>query len=198
MNPYFASTNHLADLLFLTTVSAWGMMELSQRSSQPQRQGASRIGGPRSRVIRLAFVVASVVVANGTPHVFPAAAIRPGAASFAAGMVVLLGGLVLRGWSFKTLGQYFTHTVMVSSDQPVIATGPYRVLRHPSYTGVLLACIGVGLAAANWADLAALLLLTLTPLLWRIHIEEHALSATLGERYRAYAAQHKRLVPLVW
>jgi protein-S-isoprenylcysteine O-methyltransferase Ste14 len=72
------------------------------------------------------------------------------------------------------------------------------VLRHPSYTGVMLACIGVGLAAANWADLAALLLLTLTPLLWRIHIEEQALSATLGERYRAYAAQHKRLVPLVW
>jgi protein-S-isoprenylcysteine O-methyltransferase Ste14 len=113
-------------------------------------------------------------------------------------MVVLLAGLVLRGWSFKALGQYFTHVVMVSSDQPVIATGPYRVLRHPSYAGVLLAVIGVGLAAANWADLAGLLLLVLTPLLWRIHVEENALRATIGDAYRAYAAQHKRLVPLVW
>ena len=41
-------------------------------------------------------------------------------------MVILVAGLVLRGWSFKALGEYFTHTVMVSSDQPVISTGPYR------------------------------------------------------------------------
>jgi protein-S-isoprenylcysteine O-methyltransferase Ste14 len=138
------------------------------------------------------------VVVNLAPHVFPAAAIRPGVAAFAAGMVILLAGLVLRGWSFKALGQYFTHTVMVSSDQPVIATGPYRVLRHPSYTGIILIGLGVGLAAANWAALAGVTLLILTPLLWRIRIEENALSTTLGDRYRAYAAQHKRLVPLVW
>jgi protein-S-isoprenylcysteine O-methyltransferase Ste14 len=196
MYPYF-ETNHLAGLLFLTTVSAWGMMELSQRS-QPQRQGATRIGGAASRLVGLAFVIASAVVVNVTPHVVPAAAIRPGAVSFAVGMAILLPALVLRGWTFKTLGQYFTHTVMVSSDQQVITAGPYRVLRHPSYTAILLACIGIGLASANWADLAALLLLTLIPLLWRIHIEEHALLATLGDRYRGYAAQHKRLVPLVW
>jgi protein-S-isoprenylcysteine O-methyltransferase Ste14 len=129
--------------------------------------------------------------------VVPAAAIRPAPVAFAAGLVILLAGLVLRGWSFKALGQYFTHTVMVSSDQPVIATGPYRVLRHPSYTGVILASIGVGLASANWADLAGVLFI-LMPLLWRIHVEENALKATVGDRYCAYAAQHKRLVPLVW
>jgi protein-S-isoprenylcysteine O-methyltransferase Ste14 len=196
MNPYF-ETNHLAGLLYLTTVSAWAMMELSQRS-QARREGAKRIGGRVSQLVGLAFVIAAAVVVNVAPHVVPTAAIRPGAVAFAAGMVILLAGLVLRGWSFKTLGQYFTHTVMVSSDQPVIATGPYRLLRHPSYSAVLLACIGVGLAAANWVGLAGLMLLTLTPLLWRIHIEEHALLATLGDRYRAYAAQHKRLVPLVW
>jgi protein-S-isoprenylcysteine O-methyltransferase Ste14 len=109
-----------------------------------------------------------------------------------------VAGLVLRGWSFKALGQYFTHTVMVSSDQPVIATGPYRVLRHPSYTGIVLASIGAGLASANWAGLAGGLVPTLAFLLWRIHVEENALATTLGERYRVYAAQHKRLVPLVW
>jgi isoprenylcysteine carboxyl methyltransferase (ICMT) family protein YpbQ len=42
--------------------------------------------------------------------------------------------VALRGWSFAALGQYFTFTVMVSSDQPVVTAGPYRVLRHPSYT----------------------------------------------------------------
>jgi protein-S-isoprenylcysteine O-methyltransferase Ste14 len=106
--------------------------------------------------------------------------------------------VALRGWSFAALGQYFTFTVMVSSDQPVVTAGPYRVLRHPSYTGILLACMGVGLAAANWAGLAAITLLPLAILLWRIHIEENALLATLGDRYRTYASHHKRLVPLVW
>jgi protein-S-isoprenylcysteine O-methyltransferase Ste14 len=116
----------------------------------------------------------------------------------AAGLVILLAGLVLRGWSFKVLGRYFTHTVMVSADQPVISTGPYRVVRHPSYTGVIMAVFGIGLAAANWAGLAAVMVLILMPLLWRIHVEEKALLAALGDRYRGYAAQHKRLVPLVW
>ena len=196
MNPYFA-TNHLAGVLFLTTISAWGMMELSQRS-QPQRQGATRIGGGVSRLVGLAFVIAGFMVVYVAPHVVPTAAIRPGAVAFAVGLPILLAALVLRGWTFKTLGQYFTHTVQVSSDQPVIAVGPYRVLRHPGYAAILLACIGIGLAAANWAGLAGLLLLSLTALLWRIHIEERALLATLGDRYRTYAAQHKRLVPLVW
>jgi protein-S-isoprenylcysteine O-methyltransferase Ste14 len=196
MEPYFI-THHIAGLLILVATQAWGMMELSQRS-QPQREGATKIGGIGSRLGLLACLIASIAVVNLAPHFVPAATIRPGAAAFAAGMVLLLAGGVLRGWSFKTLGKYFTHIVMVSPDQPVITSGPYRLLRHPSYTGVVLAVIGVGLASANWAGLAGLLLLTLAPLLWRIHIEEGALLATLGDRYRSYAAQRKRLVPLVW
>jgi protein-S-isoprenylcysteine O-methyltransferase Ste14 len=62
----------------------------------------------------------------------------------------------------------------------------------------LLACAGIGLASANWVGLAGLALLPLVLILWRIHIEEHALLATLGDRYRCYAVQHRRLVPLVW
>jgi protein-S-isoprenylcysteine O-methyltransferase Ste14 len=87
---------------------------------------------------------------------------------------------------------------MVSPDQPVITSGPYRLLRHPSYTGILLVGAGVGLASANWAGLAAMTLLPLAVILWRIPVEEHALLATLGDRYRCYAARHRRLVPLVW
>jgi protein-S-isoprenylcysteine O-methyltransferase Ste14 len=197
MQPYF-ETNHLAGTLLLIAVMAWGMMELSQRSNLPQREGATRIGAIRFRIAFLACLISTAAVVNLAPHVVPAAAIRPGAAACAAGLVILLAGLVLRGWSFKVLGRYFTHTVMVSADQPVISTGPYRVLRHPSYTGVIMAALGIGLAAANWAGLAVIMALIITPLLWRIHVEEKALLVTLGDRYRGYAAQHKRLVPLVW
>jgi protein-S-isoprenylcysteine O-methyltransferase Ste14 len=196
MYAYF-DTHHVAAVLFTTAIGAWGMMELGQRQGT-RREGATRIGGAGERIALLVCLIAGAVVVNFAPLVVPGAAIRPGVVAFAAGMVVLLAGLVLRGWSFKVLGQYFTHVVMVSSDQPVITAGPYRVLRHPSYAGVMLAGIGAGLASANWADLAVVTLLIVAPLLWRIHIEERALMTTLGERYRSYAAQHKRLVPLVW
>ena len=173
MKPYF-DTNHLAGLLLLVVVLAWGAMESSQFSQGLEaRKGATKIGGATSRAVFVACLIAASVFLYLAPRVVPAAAIRPGAAAFAAGMVILVAGLTLRGWSFKTLGKYFTFTVMVSTDQPVISTGPYRLLRHPSYTGLLLACIGVGLASADWAGLAAMALLPLTVILWRIHIEEN-------------------------
>lgn len=197
MYAYF-DTHHLAGLLFTVTVAAWGMMELGQRS-QPRRQGATRIGGAGGgRLVGLTILICTAVAVNLAPRVVPAATIRPGAAAFGAGLAILVAGFVLRGWSFKTLGRYFTHTVMVSADQPVVASGPYRVVRHPGYTAIIVAAIGAGLASANWADLACVVLLTVAALAVRIRAEENALMATLGDRYRAYAAQHKRLVPLVW
>lgn len=132
------------------------------------------------------------------PTIAPAAAIRPTSVAFAVGMTAFVSGFGMRRWSEMTLGRYFTFTVMTSADQPVIASGPYRVVRHPGYTGVLLIVIGSGLVAGNWAGLAGWALLVVVPLLYRIHVEEHALLTALGDRYGAYAANHKRLVPLVW
>ena len=142
MKPYF-DTNHIAGPLLLVVALAWGAMELSQFSRGLEaRKGAAKVGGAASRAVFLACLAAGSVFLYLAPRIVPAAVIRPGTVAFAAGMAILVAGLVLRGWSFKTLGEYFTFTVMVSTDQPVVANGPYRLLRHPSYTGILLACIG--------------------------------------------------------
>jgi protein-S-isoprenylcysteine O-methyltransferase Ste14 len=113
-------------------------------------------------------------------------------------MVMLVVGVTLRLWSFYALGQYFTFSVKVSPDQPVVTAGPYRLLRHPGYAGGMLATFGVGLMWGNWASAATLILFTLTFVVWRIRIEEQALLTALDDRYRNYASQHKRLIPLVW
>jgi protein-S-isoprenylcysteine O-methyltransferase Ste14 len=198
MKPYF-DTNHVAGLLILVAALAWGMMELAAFSrGQEARRGATRIGGRGFWLAAGACVIATNVVLYLAPHILPAATIRPGTVAFGGGLAILLAGIALRGWSFQALGEYFTFSVQVSSDQPVITNGPYRLLRHPSYTGILLICAGFGLASANWIGLAGLTLLPLAVILWRIHIEENALVATLGDRYRRYAAHHKRLVPLIW
>ena len=195
MKPYF-DTNHLAGLLLLVVALAWGMLEITHAG--PRRDGATRAGGAGRGFTVLPALLAATVLLHLAPRISPAAAIRPGAAAFAIGMVILVAGLVLRGWSIMTLGEYFTGYVAVSADQPVVTAGPYRVLRHPSYTGLLLALAGLGLTAANWVSLAGVVILPLVALLWRIHAEERALLAMLGDRYRGYAAQHKRLIPLVW
>lgn len=195
MKPYFY-THHLPGMLLLVVVVGWAAMELAQR--RQRREGATLVSGAGWRLVFRGCLIASAAMLYFAPRLAPAAAIRPGAAAFSAGMAVLLAGVGLRGWSFRTLGGYFTFSVIVSADQPVITAGPYRVLRHPSYTAVLLACVGIGLTSANWAGLAGAALLVLTAIFWRIHIEENALLAALGDRYRRYAAEHKRLVPFIW
>ena len=120
-----------------------------------------------------------------------------GVVVFIVGMVLLTAGAALRWGSFWALGQYFTFTVNVGPSEEVVTRGPYRALRHPGYTGGLLAVIGIGVVYANWVGLAGWVLPCLAIIVWRIRIEEAALFKT-GAAYRAYAAHRKRLVPLVW
>ncbi len=162
------------------------------------RAGATRSRAPGFWVASAACVIAWETWLYLAPAIVPAAAIRPGALAFSGGLVVFLAGIGLRGWSFAALGRYSTYGIVVSPAQPVVATGPYRWLRHPSYTGGLLICSGAGLMSANWAGVAAMTLLPLAVTVWQIHTEEHALLTGLGERYRAYACDRKRLVPLIW
>jgi protein-S-isoprenylcysteine O-methyltransferase Ste14 len=133
-----------------------------------------------------------------SPKIVPGADIRPPLVSVVVGIVIFSAGEALRVWSKVALGRYFTYTVQTSSDQPVITSGPYRFVRHPSYTGILLIAIGIGAALGNWLGLGALTLLTLVALAYRIHVEEIALLEDLGDRYRTYAEHHKRLIPFVW
>jgi protein-S-isoprenylcysteine O-methyltransferase Ste14 len=80
----------------------------------------------------------------------------------------------------------------------VITTGPYRVIRHPSYAGLLLVIMAVGLLIGNWWSFACLTVSVASGLVFRIHVEERALIQHLGTSYRSYAVTHKRLVPFVW
>jgi protein-S-isoprenylcysteine O-methyltransferase Ste14 len=130
--------------------------------------------------------------------VAPSVKIRPAAVAVWIGLVLFWGGIALRLWSFRTLGRYFTVTVQTSSDQPVITEGPYRVIRHPSYAGLLLVTMAAGLFIGNWLSLTCLTVATAGGLVFRIRAEERAVNQNLATDYRSYAATHKRLVPFVW
>ena len=119
-------------------------------------------------------------------------------AMFVAGIVVWLGGIIFRWYAIRTLGHFFTYDVAISAGQQVVERGPYRWLRHPSYLGSLLGEIGFGMTLTNW------LAIVLPPLclgviyLYRIRIEEQALSQGLGTPYREYMRRTWRLIPYVF
>ena len=198
--PYFDTSS--AGILLLLAVMAWGLLEfvkfLRVQEAQEWRAGATRSSAPGFWPASAACVIAWETWLYLAPAIVPAAAIRPATLAFSAGLALFLAGVGLRGWSFAALGRYSTYAIVVSPAQPVVATGPYRWLRHPSYTGGLLICSGAGLMSANWAGVAAMTLLPLAVTLWRIRLEENALLAGLGDRYRAYASDRKRLVPRIW
>ena len=84
-----------------------------------------------SEVLFRLIVGVGALAAGVLARVAPSATIRPAAVAEWIGLVLFWGGISLRLWSFHTLGRYFTFTVQTSSDQPVIADGPYRLIRHP-------------------------------------------------------------------
>ena len=110
--------------------------------------------------------------------------------------MILLGSL-LRRYCWRVLGEYFTGDVTAKPDQPVITSGPYRLVRHPSYTAGMMMFIGVGLALGNWVSLALLTIATIATYSYRVAIEERALLETIGEPYRSYMRERKRFIPYI-
>jgi protein-S-isoprenylcysteine O-methyltransferase Ste14 len=115
-----------------------------------------------------------------------------------AGLLLFVLGVGLRWYSMIHLGRLFTFDVAVADDHQVIASGPYRRIRHPSYTGALMAYTGLGLCGGNLLSLTVLVTPIALAFLRRIVVEEAALTAALGSRYADYAGRTKRLVPFVY
>ncbi len=114
------------------------------------------------------------------------------------GLVLFVLGMIVRWIAIIHLGRFFTVNVAIAQDHELITTGPYRYVRHPSYTGTLLTFLGFGLCMLNIFSLAAVFLPIAAAFLWRMHVEETALREAFGDRYRAYAARTRRLVPLIY
>jgi protein-S-isoprenylcysteine O-methyltransferase Ste14 len=195
--PYFQT--HAVGVLYYLVLLTWYGAEIIMFFRQlGWRKGATRVAEWGFWLFFAVSVAAAVTMLILAPSIAPAADIGHPGIAFAVGMVLLAAGVTVRLWSFWTLGHYFTFTVKVSPDQPVVTAGPYRVLRHPGYAGGMLAMIGFGVLYGNWVSFAVIVVLWPVIIIWRIRVEERALLAALGDKYRGYAAHHKRLIPLVW
>jgi protein-S-isoprenylcysteine O-methyltransferase len=160
--------------------------------AQPADRGTTRLLGA-------AFGLGIVALAAGPVlHVYGVATIGSDVIVGWIGVAVVVGGLTLRLWSQAVLGRYYTSTLQRAEDQLILAAGPYRVLRHPGYAGMLVAWAGAGLATANWVVVAVITILMVVAYSYRIAAEEAMLLDAFGTRYEEYMRQTWRLMPYVY
>ena len=114
-----------------------------------------------------------------------------------AALITDLLGIGLRAWAVHELGRFFSWKIQVRSDQRVICTGPYRFVRHPSYTGAVIAYLSAIAFLQAWYTFAAAAVLYVAVYLRRIKLEEKMLQQALGLPYKEYQNRVKALIPYV-
>jgi protein-S-isoprenylcysteine O-methyltransferase Ste14 len=115
-----------------------------------------------------------------------------------AGLTLMTAGLVLRAWAIIVLGRLFQVRIRIQPGHRVVTAGPYRYVRHPSYTGLALILVGLALACGDVWSLVVVAVVAAAGLVVRIRVEERQLTEALGAEYEEFAATRKRLVPGVW
>jgi protein-S-isoprenylcysteine O-methyltransferase Ste14 len=165
------------------------------------RRSRSKSGTKQDRstlVIIWVVIAASVAAGVFVARNFPAAALPNNPMVAITAVVLFVAGLILRWWAIIILGRFFTVDVTIEKDHELVERGPFRIVRHPSYAGVLLAFVGLALSLRNWAALVVILVPISAAFIHRMNVEENALSRALGPRYAEYMKRTKRLVPFVY
>jgi protein-S-isoprenylcysteine O-methyltransferase Ste14 len=199
MQPLFAQ-NPLNLGVLVASFLIWRVMEaiVDIRTFKRLRTGAQR-QDKGSHMVLLCLIVFGLLLGILLALKVPATAITSTPDIFFwLGIVLMYAGIALRLYAIKVLGRSFTTSVAVAPEQTVIEAGPYRLIRHPSYTGILITLLGFGLSLTNnWLSLLAIIGCALIGFSYRIRVEEHVLQEHLGQRYGEYMRRTKRLIPFV-
>ncbi len=118
--------------------------------------------------------------------------------AFFLGMAMIVGGILFRAMAVRYLGKYFTATVQIRADHNLITSGPYSIVRHPSYTGAFLAIVAGGVVLGSLPGFMISCMAMMLAYYVRIGIEEKELTERFGDEYRSYQQRTKMIVPYVW
>ncbi|MCI4334226.1 MAG: isoprenylcysteine carboxylmethyltransferase family protein [Thermoplasmata archaeon] len=112
-----------------------------------------------------------------------------------AGVLLMLTGIAIRQWSIAVLGRFFSTSLRIVDHHELVEAGPYRWVRHPSYTGIVVSMVGAGLASGAWEAVPLVLVVAALIFGYRIRSEERLLLDELAPAYAAYRERTWRLVP---
>jgi protein-S-isoprenylcysteine O-methyltransferase Ste14 len=115
---------------------------------------------------------------------------------FWVGWLLAAAGLLFAVWARRHLATNWSGTVTIKADHELITTGPYALVRHPIYAGLLLGFIGSALALGQWRGIVAVALVGLA--LWRkLRMEEQGMRRLFGQSYASYQQRVKALIPFI-
>ena len=184
----------LETLLYLLIV-LWFVSEVSLVFARRTASFAASLAERGSVAAIWIVLTVSAFGALGSQYLGVARLPLSGSARLALADGFILFGMVVRWHAVSTLGRFFTVDVAIQDGHEIVDRGLYRWIRHPAYTGILVAFLGLGFAFGTWLGLALATVPPATVLVWRIRTEEEALLGEFGARYRDYRERTERLVP---
>lgn len=176
----------------------WWALEIFLLVRTRTRSGEGKVQDRGSlRILWLTIILsvtAAIWIGSATPRQF---------ANHAIWLVVLAEALMAFGILFRvaaivTLGRAFSVNVAIREGQRVMKDGLYSLVRHPSYSGLVIIFLALGLGERNYISLAIMAICPTAALLYRIHVEEIALREHFGAEYVAYCSETKRLIPGIY
>jgi len=196
--PPLVLTNHTAALILNVGYFIWLVPEVIRTFFRRVQVGSRADDRYSGTVIRFSLGGA-VLLANWLARVETWGTIswHP-VLIFGLGITLMVVGVAFRWYAIRVLGKYFSVRLAVQPGQTVMRDGPYRWIRHPSYTGSLITMLGLGIAFTNWLCLVSVPLIVLIGYSYRVNIEERMLITALGDPYREYMRDTKRFIPFVY
>lgn len=178
---------------------AWCVTEYLGRTST-WKQGAPKQpmkGLDKGTYPAIALALSTSLLASAAAFLLSLGPALPEAVAVV-GLAVGLAGLGLRLWAMRTLGRFFTMPITLAEDHRIVQDGPYRWIRHPSYTGNFLAALGMSLIFGTLAGILVTLVLCFGIYAYRIRVEEATLVSRFGPSYQTYRKATSRLLPKIY
>ena len=178
--------------MWVAWILYWWVASRGAKPTQRRESALSRAGHivPLTIAVWLLAAARAPFAALNEP-IFPR---TPGL--YAAGVAVTALGLAFSVWARVHIADNWSATVTIKKDHRLVRDGPYRYVRHPIYTGILLGFVGSAIARDEWRAVLAVAIAFAA--LWRkLRLEERWLTETFGDEYRRYREQVRALIPFV-
>lgn len=188
----------MAAILWTFFYWAWVASEVMIAVAMRTGKSGGQVRDRGSQLILWIAIVVSVTACEWMRRIMPANVFAGAAWLKTASVVVLVVALAIRWTAVFALGKSFSANVAIRESQKMMRTGLYRMVRHPSYLGLLMVFVAIGIHSRNWISFVVAIVPTTAALIYRIQVEEMALREAFGEEYLQYSRVTKRLVPGVY
>lgn len=188
------------DAIFALWVAFWTYWFVASSKTKEARASSSSgtptgVRATRFTGVRIAAILAFLLLLRA--GVFKGSAgSASGPWSQGIGLAVFLSGLALAVWARVCIGGNWGMPMSRKADPELVTTGPYRRIRHPIYTGIILATVGTAIAINLYWFIAAALLSAY--FIYSSYVEESNMEKALPEQYRAYKRSTKRMIPFIY